>query len=116
MEKLKGDWIINFVPDVVLKTNDIYIDRFLWHVFSYGKRACLSGEKAVTAFLSQNKSQCYIFFQHHDDAYYLENAENLSPADFAGLFDVYVTSQRFNWTYVLTHESDLGPYFYHKKM
>lgn len=89
---------------------------FLWHVFSYGKRKCLKGEEANKAFNEAEKRCCYVFYQHSDDAFLLENASALTAADFAGEIDVYVVDQKFAWTYVITHETGwLGPYFSRKE-
>jgi len=117
--ELKSNWLAHFALGV--KTDDIYMDDFLWNIFSYKRLPCIEGNEATNHFLSQNKAQCYIFFQHYDDAYYLDNAAALAPDDFMDGMDfrgrdLYVVSKRFNWTYVVTHESDLGPYYYHKKM
>jgi len=117
--ELKNNWLTSFAAGI--KTNDIYIDQFMWHVFGYGRLPCVDGDEATNHFLAQNKSQCYIFFQHHSDAYFLENATTLTQNDFVDGIDfvssdLYVVSKRFNWTYVVTHECDCGPYYYHKKM
>ena len=112
---LKNNWLSNFADGI--KTSDIYVDKFMWHIFSYQRLSCIAGDEATTQFLSQKKEQCYILFQHHNDAYYLENAATLTQDDIIDGIDfessdLYVVSKRFNWTYVVTH-SDCGPYFYH---
>jgi len=117
--ELKNSWLASFAVGV--KIDDIYIDQFMWHIFGYQRLPCIDGDEATSHFLSQNKSQCYIFFQHHNDAYYLENAATLTQNDLIDGIDfissdLYVVSKRFNWTYVTTHENDCGPYYYHKKM
>jgi len=117
--ELKSNWLTNFAANI--KTDDIYIDQFMWHIFSYERLSCIEGDGATTRFLSRHKAQCYIFFQNYNDAYYLENATALTPNDFAdGLdfrsSDLYVVGKRFNWTYVVTHERCCGPYYYDKKM
>jgi len=117
--ELKNHWLTSFAAGI--KTDDISIDQFMWHIFAYKRVACIDGDAASSCFLSQNKSQCYIFFQHHNDAYYLEHAAALTQDDICDGIDfvssdLYVVSKRFHWTYVLTHESDCGPYYYHKKM
>ncbi|MFP7486331.1 DUF4275 family protein [Priestia filamentosa] len=91
----------------------------LWHLFSYKKKKCLEGEKAETAFNSERKSKCYIFYQDSDYALLLENAEGFSNSDLmvgAGN-DVYVVDKEFRWTFVITHETYwCGPYFSRKGM
>jgi len=117
--ELKNSWLYHFAAGI--KTNDIPIDEFLWHIFSYKRLPCIEGDEATAHFLSQNKTQCYILFEHYQDAYYLENAAPLTKDDLIDSIDfpskdLYVVSKRFNWTYALTHESDLGPYYYHEKI
>ncbi|OKO93126.1 DUF4275 family protein [Geobacillus proteiniphilus] len=88
---------------------------YLWHVFSYGMRGCFTGEEAEMAFDREEKTCCYLFFQHHDDGFKVEDASSLKAADLAagnGRMDLYVVDSGFNWTFVVTHESGwLGPYF-----
>ncbi|MFJ7976644.1 DUF4275 family protein [Peribacillus sp. NPDC096379] len=88
---------------------------FLWHVFSYEKKKCLKEEQVDIAFNKGQKQSCYVFYQHSDDAYILENASSLTANDFVNEYDVYVVDKGFNWTYVRTHETGwCGPYFSRK--
>lgn len=88
---------------------------YLWHVFSYETRDCLMEEEAELAFDQEEKTCCYLFFQHCDDAFKVEDAGSLKAADLTaenGRMDLYVVDSGFNWTFVVTHESGwLGPYF-----
>jgi len=116
---LKNNWLTNFAAGV--NTDDIHIDEFMWHVFSYERLPCMKGDEATARFLAQAKAHCYILFQSHNYAYYLEHAATLAPNDFVNDLDfnssdLYVVSKSFNWTYVVTHESTVGPYYYNKKM
>ncbi|MCY7776936.1 DUF4275 family protein [Bacillus haynesii] len=47
-----------------------------------------------------------MFYQHSDDVYMLEHAEELTAAE-----DAYITDKHMTWTYVVTHESAYWPYF-----
>jgi hypothetical protein len=114
VKELKDNWFSVFAAGI--KTDDIYIEQYLWHIFSYERKKYLSQDAANEAFMQQRKTECFVFFQHKNDFYYLENAEELKPEDFGDLVDVYVVNKRFNWTYVKTHEEELGPYYYSKKM
>ncbi|WP_075983399.1 DUF4275 family protein [Bacillus massilinigeriensis] len=88
---------------------------YLWHVFSYERRKYLNEEQADIAFNQQSKQSCYVFYQHTDDAFILENASTLTAEDFVNEEDVYVVDKEFNWTYVRTHETGwCGPYFSRK--
>jgi hypothetical protein len=117
--RLKNSWLDHFAGGI--KTGDIYIDEFMWNIFSSKRLPCLEADEATARFVSQNKTGCYILYQFYDDAYYLENAAALIPQDliegidFPGK-DLYVVDKEFNWTYIITHESDCGPYFYDKNM
>ena len=90
---------------------------YLWHVFSYEKKKCLKEEQADVAFNEVLKQFCYVFYQHTDDAFILENASTLTTDDLVKEEDVYVVDKGFNWTYVKTHETGwCGPYFCRKGM
>lgn len=90
---------------------------YLWHLFSYERRKCLKKEQADISFNKEMKESCYVFYQHTDDAFILENASSLTAENFVNEEDVYVVDREFNWTYVRTHETGwCGPYFSRKKM
>lgn len=84
---------------------------YLWHLFSYGKKECLKEAQAIQAFHYEVKNICYVFYQHGDDAFILENASGVTFKDLLNEEDVYVVDRDFNWTFVKTHESMCGPYF-----
>ncbi|WP_043932958.1 DUF4275 family protein [Bacillus sp. EB01] len=89
---------------------------FLWHVFSYGKQACLEGRAAEEAFNAERKYACFVFNQDSEDALILKNAKRFSADDLKNEYDVYVADENFRWTYVKTHETGWhGPYFYKKE-
>ncbi|MET1118259.1 DUF4275 family protein [Priestia megaterium] len=95
----------------------IYMDQFLWHAFSYEKLSCLQGEQAIQAFEQQIKNDCYLLFEHDERVLQLSKCKHLTSADLSGnanmyLEDLYVVDEDFTWTYVITHESSCGPYFY----
>ncbi|MEH7562537.1 DUF4275 family protein [Priestia megaterium] len=95
----------------------IYMDQFLWHAFSYEKLPCLQGEQAIQAFEQQIKNDCYLLFEHDERVLQLSKCKHLTSADLSGnanmyLEDLYVVDEDFTWTYVITHESSCGPYFY----
>lgn len=119
---LRKKWEDEFAHHLtVQEKEDIYLysshwaSGYLWHVFSYEKRNSLQLAKADKAFESENKKFCYLFFQHYDDAYILENATKITAADFKNEEDVYIVDKDFTWTYVRTHDSGyFGPYFSRK--
>lgn len=88
---------------------------FLWHLFSYEKRGCFKEEQADIQFNKEPKQSCYIFYQHSDDVFIVENVLSLTADDFINEQDVYIVDKGFKWTYVRTHETGwCGPYFSRK--
>lgn len=92
-----------------------YTCGYLWHVFSWGKRKCFSGDKAVEVFNNRKKKHCYVFFQRSNEALLLDDANDLNLRDLAEESDIYVVDKDFKWTFVVTHEESCGPYFSFKK-
>lgn len=112
-EELRHRWEQEFTTGINRSVKkSIHLNAFLWHVFSFEKLPCLTNDEAVNAFENQKKHTCYVFYQNRDVAYQLENAEKLSAEDFIKEHDVYIVDTGFKWTYIQTHESDCGPYFY----
>ncbi len=97
-----------------------YSEQFRWHLFSFGLLPALAGNDARRAFFSIPKNTLWVFFQISDQAIKLENARRLKASDLDALHalagleeaDVYIFDPQNDWTYVLTHESTCGPYFY----
>lgn len=88
---------------------------YLWHIFSYKRRDCLHEIEADLALKKEAKNSCFIFYQHSDEAYIVENAKALTAEDFINEEDIYIVDKEFNWTYVRTHETGwCGPYFAEK--
>jgi len=109
---LKREWEHVFAEGLnVDEKMDIYMEQYLWHIFSYAKKPCLSDEQAVDAFRNEPKMACYVFYQQHDLVLFIEDATHLMPEDVEGEQDIYIVDEHFKWSYVVTHESELGPYF-----
>ncbi|RTQ87630.1 DUF4275 family protein [Lysinibacillus telephonicus] len=98
----------------------IGMDGFLWHLCSWEKVKCFEKDEAIAAFNKQSKFKCTIFYQFIDEAYLLENAKTLTveelPYDKYDMdyCDIYIMDWNYKWTFIITHESDLGPYFIQK--
>lgn len=117
-ERIREKWINSFLKDV--DTNNIYIDQFLWHVFSYERliaaklvdaEDCLNKVSSNTLYVFLNDANVY----GKDICYRLENAAAFNHEMLQCYSDVYVTDEDFTWTYVRTHEDgQCGPYFYKK--
>ena len=104
---LKRKWLQHFAGGT--DTRGIYIEDFMWHIFSYERVPCKKEDAATRQFLAQDKYICFVLNQHHDSAYLLSGAQALAPDDL--YIDSYVIDVQFQWTYVVTHESECGPYF-----
>ena len=78
-----------------------------------------SDDEARSAFDAEPKDSVYLFWQHTDQAYLVENAHLFKAEDFDHDFipfsDFYLFSPEGKWTYIHTHESMCGPYFYKLK-
>lgn len=118
----RNQWENHFVNHLSLQEKkEIYLYDddgacgYLWHVFSFEKRECLSEEEAERAFNKQLKNKCFVFYQHLDDVLIIKKAREFEFSDLEDESDVYVVDSDFKWTYVKTHETGLcGPYFYKK--
>lgn len=120
VEELRKNWERAFTKDITrLEKNQMLFNEMFWHIFSYKKVNCLIGEDARHAFNQQKKQKCFLFYQEENSGFILDHASALKDVDIMnkliGFVDVYVVSADFKWTYVVTHETDFGPYFHNKK-
>lgn len=109
---IKAAWTRLFtkgVPADVL--HDIYYHKYRWHIYSYEKAVCLTGDDARNAFDETAKNELYIFFQDAAYGYKIENAQLLTSEDIdwrndCEHSDAYIFDPESGWTYVKTHEDD----------
>ncbi|WML52214.1 DUF4275 family protein [Neobacillus sp. PS3-12] len=88
--ELRLKWINKFVGKMsTFEEKSIFIDQFLWHVFSYEKIKCLENKEANDAFNKQKKKVCYVFYQQSNNAYKLNNADKLKADYLQNEIDVY---------------------------
>ncbi|WDV46320.1 DUF4275 family protein [Clostridiaceae bacterium M8S5] len=110
---LKERWINMFTTDIDDKVKEeIYFNSFLWHIFSYRKLIAKTGQEAREMFNNCNKNTVYIFYQHSEVTYFINNPQKLLASDFDLEEDIYVFDVKEKWTYIHTHEQQCGPYFY----
>ena len=128
-EEIVKKWIRAFaadVPNEIIKNNVTASCNFLWHVFGWGKESYLQGDDARKALDAlPPKQKCILFFNGYsvrgkniiEDVSLIANKlsslqidELQEKQDFSKQ-DIYLVEQNFKWTYVITHESDCGPYF-----
>ncbi|WP_307336060.1 DUF4275 family protein [Metabacillus malikii] len=111
-EEFRNRWIDTFF--------DFNYERrpFLWELFIGIEKGLQEGKAANEAFNKGNKQYCYIFFQLSNDVFKVEDGSELKAVDLfheiGDYSDVYVVDKGFNWTYIVPHERDYGPYFYRK--
>jgi hypothetical protein len=97
------------------------MDGFLWHLCSWKKVECFEKEAAEAAFKKRLRQKCTVFYQFIDEAYLLENAKTLTkeelPYDQLHMYfgDIYIMEWEGNWTFIMTHETECGPYFIQKE-
>ncbi|MBG9822489.1 DUF4275 family protein [Bacillus safensis] len=115
---LRARWRERFAHHLSIKEQkEAAIDDFLWHLCSSGMVTCLEKDEAIDAFLKQPKYKCTVFYQFVNEAYLFENASSLSINDLPyqsndmDYNDMYVMDWNEKWTFVMTHETDYGPYF-----
>jgi len=115
-EQLMKSWEQTFASDIREEVKKkVFFDQFLWHTFSYGVLDAKQKSKARQAFNRKKKSSVFVFYQHQEEAYFIEHAEKLKSSDFNLEDDIYILDSNMKWTYVHTHESQCGPYFYSEK-
>lgn len=114
-------WEHRFVPltadekEAIFLHSDRYSCGYLWHVFSYEKRPHEKGAAANESFTEHLANTYYVFGHHTNDVLIIHEPAKLIAAMFADCEDIYVVDQAFTWSYVVTHERSLGPYFSHYK-
>ena len=85
--------------------------HYLWHLFSYEKRETLEQEDAMNAFHAKDKRKCIIFNQYSDEVLFIENASLIRAEHFPRNDDIYIVDEQFTWSFNVTHETDIGPFF-----
>lgn len=115
-EKIMNQWGNTFAQNVCVEIREaIHYDQFRWHIFSYEQQACLMGEEARIAFDDIAKDEIYVMYQRSPEVFIYKNAKDLTADIFDQEQDIYLFDREFTWTYVNTHESMCGPYFYKVK-
>lgn len=113
---IKKNWSRLFASSVGKdEKRKIAYEKYKWHIFSFEKVNALTKSKARQAFNKCKKEKVYMFYQHSDQALLIENANLLKAEDFDLDYDIYIYDPMHKWTYIHTHESECGPYFYQIK-
>ena len=94
----------------------VHFEQYRWHLFSFELLHALTDDNARNAFDAEPKNSVYLFWQHTNKAYLVENAYLFKAVDFDHNFipfqDFYLFSPEGKWTYIHTLEIMCGPYFY----
>ncbi len=115
-EEIIDLWDSTFAKNINEEMREsIHYDQFKWHIFSYKKHDCLKGLAARKAFDAVYKDELYVMYQNSPYVMQYSKAGRVLAADFDSQQDIYIFDKHFTWTYVHTHESMCGPYFYHVK-
>ncbi|MGZ9583771.1 DUF4275 family protein [Paenibacillus marinisediminis] len=115
-ENIIALWDKTFAHDISEEVKEkIYYDQFKWHIFSNWKQLCSEKKAARTAFDAEVKDELYVMYQSSPYIFLYKNAKEVVAKDFDSQQDVYIFDKDFTWTYVHTHESMYGPYYYKVK-
>lgn len=116
-KEFRNKWIESF-----FEFKKIPNHNFLWELIHirYMDLDLLEGKDATKAFDKVNKQYCYIFFQYSNDVLKVEfasemKAKDLFSKEYGDYSDKYVVDKGFNWTFVIPHEVDYGPYFFRRR-
>lgn len=114
-------WIRSFAPNITKSQYDRRIrNQYIWHAFSWEiipKGTYLEGDEARSAYDSADKRGALSFQLWFDESpiplteeFFSSEKIETPDGDYA---EFYVVGKDFMWTYIVTHETDmgLGPYF-----
>lgn len=116
IRRVRERWLDAFapvVPEPVLGKHVLAEGNYLWHIFTWGEVPCLTGEAAQAALADTDLSRAYQFY-YEDSPADMPRVRSITREKLAELpedLDWYLTDEDFTWTYVHTHEPDLGPFF-----
>ena len=114
-------WLSVFGKGVDKKLMEDHVTSYgnlLWHLFTWGKVSCLKGDEARMAFDDLQYTEAIRFYDgysNHIQGASVVDKITAKKVDKDRNSDVYIVAKDFSWTYVRTHEYDLGPYLCVKK-
>ena len=92
--------------------------NYLWHLFTWGEVSCLEGNEARKKFDNLEYTEAIRFYDgysNHIEKISVVEKLSSNEVDKDKHSDVYIVAKDFSWTYIRTHEFELGPYLYVKK-
>ncbi|VEU80026.1 DUF4275 family protein [Haploplasma axanthum] len=121
IEKFFKSWYRVFATNV---SKDIMNKRVLskgnlpWHIFTWGEVGSIEGLEALNCLKKSDFTEVIAFSGYPNNFSKIKKIK--SNADLEKLLDnrndIYITAKDFSWTFVKTHESNLGPYFKFKEL
>ncbi|ODU56327.1 MAG: hypothetical protein ABT01_04115 [Clostridium sp. SCN 57-10] len=111
-----GKWLSVFGKGVDKKLIEDHVTsdgNHLWHLFTWGNVTCLKGDNARSAFDDLQYAEAVRFYDgysNHIEGVSAVEKISSKKVDKDKKSDVYIVAKDFSWTYVRTHEFDLGPY------
>lgn len=119
IDAYEKEWFGRIVPvDLREKALECYcfprdgFSGYLWHVFSFDLLPCLESDEARKAYDALERGEAILLSNWDDTAFQIADASALNSSDFDEMDDIILTDIHFQWIYVKTHESYLGPHFY----
>lgn len=120
--KIQQSWRETFAFEVKAKTGKWTYRGNDWHAFSYNFTPCLRGFRAIEAFNLKTLNHLYLVSSNIDiPAYNCIGRKSFTAGQFIDLLsnipeliDLYLFTEHYEWTMVIVHEPDIGPFFAEK--
>lgn len=110
-------WLAAFASDISKGELKKYVQstgNYIWHIFSWGvvnEGRYLVGDDARAAYDKIDKRGAS-YIEWFEDDHTKDITWDLGSAKALDAFvEIYVVGKEFRWTYIKTHEGNLGPYF-----
>jgi len=116
----QAKWLKTFARNIAKKDLLKYVNatgNYIWHIFSWellSKDQYLCGDDARKAYDAIEKSDAIYIDWFNNNATKPLTCDLYTAKALDAFIEVYVTDRSFNWTYIKTHESTCGPYFFRK--
>lgn len=101
------------------KQNKYSLEKYPWHIFSFGLKPSLEGTHAIIKYQSLIIKSFYLIIYQEERLILCESNECIPYSDLITVKsgakkqeDIYICHQNFKWTFVVPHEKTLGPYLY----